>query len=66
MPDQTNDISDEEGRKSSTNVTVTAQSRVVCNGGGGPLGHPKVFLTLGNDDRVLCPYCSRVFIKATD
>jgi uncharacterized Zn-finger protein len=34
-----------------------------CNGGGGPLGHPKVYLNLGAAGRVECPYCSRVFVN---
>jgi uncharacterized Zn-finger protein len=34
-----------------------------CNGGGGPLGHPKVYLNLAADGKVECPYCSRVFIN---
>ena len=39
----------------------TNDSRVACDGGGGPLGHPQVWLTLGRDGRVTCPYCSRHF-----
>jgi uncharacterized Zn-finger protein len=35
---------------------------VACNGGGGPLGHPRVYLNLAADGRVECPYCSRTFI----
>ncbi|MEE3047744.1 MAG: zinc-finger domain-containing protein, partial [Pseudomonadota bacterium] len=30
--------------------------------GGGPLGHPRVFLHMGEDDSVTCPYCSRHFV----
>jgi len=44
--------------------TVTQQSRVACNGGGGPLGHPQIWLNLGTDGSVTCPYCSRQFGKA--
>jgi uncharacterized Zn-finger protein len=33
-----------------------------CNGGGGPLGHPKVYLNLSAEGKVECPYCSRLFI----
>lgn len=36
--------------------------RVACDGGGGPLGHPKVYLNLGTEGRVECPYCSRVYV----
>jgi uncharacterized Zn-finger protein len=35
--------------------------RVSCNGGGGPLGHPHVYLNLGSDDRAVCPYCSKQY-----
>ena len=65
-PDQANGTSDDEASKSPGNVIVTNQSRVACDGGGGPLGHPLIFLTLGNDGRVTCPYCSRVFVKLAD
>ena len=40
----------------------TDSMEVACNGGGGPLGHPKVYLNLSADGRVECPYCSRLFI----
>jgi uncharacterized Zn-finger protein len=32
------------------NETIAA-----CNGGGGALGHPRVFLNLGRDGKVECP-----------
>ena len=32
-------------------------------GGGGPLGHPKVYLNLAPAGRVECPYCSRLFVN---
>lgn len=37
---------------------------VTCDGGGGPLGHPKVYLHIDHDkaDSVTCPYCSRTFV----
>ncbi len=34
-----------------------------CNGGGGPLGHPRVYLNLGPEGRIECPYCSRLFVN---
>ena len=43
-------------------VIYTNESRVACNGGGGALGHPQVWLTVGADGRVTCPYCSNLFI----
>ena len=36
--------------------------RVACDGGGGALGHPRVFLEMGEKNRVECPYCDRLFI----
>ena len=34
---------------------------VSCDGGGGALGHPKVYLTL-EDGEVICPYCDKKFV----
>ncbi|MEO8714440.1 MAG: zinc-finger domain-containing protein [Acetobacteraceae bacterium] len=34
---------------------------VACDGGGGALGHPRVFLRI-EDQSVMCPYCSRLFL----
>ena len=45
-------------------ITV-AGPRVACDGGGGPLGHPRVWLTLGTDGEITCPYCSRRYVKAS-
>lgn len=64
--DQVKGIQDDASSKASANVIVTNESRVACNGGGGTLGHPKIFITLGNDGRVTCPYCSREFVKSAD
>jgi uncharacterized Zn-finger protein len=36
-----------------------------CNGGGGALGHPRVYLNLAPSGRVECPYCSRLYINRT-
>ena len=49
---------------SSEAAIPTTEKRVSCNGGGGALGHPQVWLTLGVDDEVTCPYCSRSYVKA--
>lgn len=42
-------------------VEVTT-SRVACDGGGGALGHPKVFLEMGSENFVECPYCDKRFV----
>jgi len=43
--------------------TILVDSNVVaCNGGGGPLGHPRVYLNLSAEGRIECPYCSRLYV----
>lgn len=41
---------------------VVETKTVACDGDEGPLGHPRVYLNLGNDGKVECPYCDRLFI----
>lgn len=36
---------------------------VACNGGDGPLGHPRVYLNLAPLGWTECPYCSRRFVN---
>ncbi|WP_300553119.1 zinc-finger domain-containing protein [Maricaulis sp.] len=45
-------------------IIVTSEHRIACDGGGGALGHPKVFLEMGEGDFVECPYCDRRFVRA--
>jgi uncharacterized Zn-finger protein len=42
--------------------TIEVDDRTAaCDGGEGPLGHPRVFLYI--DQRsVVCPYCSRLYV----
>jgi uncharacterized Zn-finger protein len=35
----------------------------VCDGGEGPLGHPRVYLNLGPSGKIECPYCSRLYVN---
>ena len=42
-------------------IVVTSR-RVKCDGGGGALGHPLVYLNLTRDQVVECPYCSRRYV----
>jgi uncharacterized Zn-finger protein len=37
-------------------------TRVACDGGGGALGHPKVYLEMGDEAFVECGYCDRRFV----
>ena len=39
-----------------------ATGRVACDGGGGVLGHPLVYMDMGEDDFVECSYCDRRFV----
>jgi len=42
---------------------IEVESReVVCDGGGGPLGHPRVYLKIGEEGWVECGYCDRRFV----
>lgn len=43
-------------------IIEVEDSVVACDGGGGALGHPKVYLNMGRDGRVECPYCDRLFV----
>lgn len=36
---------------------------VSCDGGGGPLGHPKVWYSFDGRKTVECGYCDRQFVK---
>jgi uncharacterized Zn-finger protein len=38
--------------------------RIACDGVGGALGHPRVFLEMGDETFVECPYCDRRFVRA--
>ena len=44
-------------------VIVVETERVSCDGGGGALGHPKVWYDMGNEDFVECGYCDRRFVR---
>lgn len=48
--------------QNNTPETIIVETRrVSCDGGGGALGHPKVFMEMGADDFVVCKYCDRRF-----
>jgi uncharacterized Zn-finger protein len=50
----------------SAHETVSVSSRSIsCNGGGGALGHPLVYLMIGADGWRDCGYCGRRFVLAT-
>ena len=41
---------------------VVDHPQIYCDGGGGALGHPRVYLNLGDAGRAECPYCDRLFV----
>lgn len=45
-------------------VVVTSR-KVACDGPAFS-GHPRIFLTIGAEGDVVCPYCSRHFILSAD
>jgi uncharacterized Zn-finger protein len=45
-------------------IVVVKSKRVACDGVGGALGHPRVWLEMGEADFVECGYCDRRFVLA--
>jgi uncharacterized Zn-finger protein len=45
---------------------VVRSGRIACDGVGGALGHPRVWLEMGEAAFVECPYCDRRFVLAKD
>tara|TARA_B100001029_G_scaffold165579_1_gene157323 strand:+ start:310 stop:492 length:183 start_codon:yes stop_codon:yes gene_type:complete len=41
---------------------IVSSSNVICDGGGGALGHPRIYLDMGNKKKIICPYCSKAFV----
>ena len=39
---------------------------IACDGGGGALGHPRVFLNMGDEAHIDCPYCGRQYVLKAD
>lgn len=37
-------------------------TRVACDGGEGALGHPRVWLSIGDEGFVECNYCDKKFV----
>ncbi|HYD99156.1 MAG TPA: zinc-finger domain-containing protein [Alphaproteobacteria bacterium] len=43
--------------------TVIVETREVsCDGGGGALGHPMIYIPIGETGQSECPYCSKRFV----
>ena len=48
----------------SEEIIPVETATVACDGGVGALGHPRVFLKIGAEGAVVCPYCSRKYVLA--
>lgn len=42
-------------------IVIIETRKVRCDGGKGALGHPAVYLNMGHEDHVDCPYCGKQF-----
>ena len=45
-------------------IIYVETTTVFCDGGKGALGHPGVYLNIGNKVDARCPYCGRRFALA--
>jgi len=51
--------------KAPETIMVT-RTRVACDGGEGALGHPRVYLEMGDENFVVCGYCDRRFVLSPE
>jgi uncharacterized Zn-finger protein len=51
-----------QAAKNTAPETITVDSPVVACDGGGALGHPRVYLNMGDKTEIDCPYCGRHYI----
>lgn len=42
-------------------TVIVKEKEVSCDGGNVALGHPLVYLNIGNSGEIDCPYCGRRF-----
>ncbi|MDH5410842.1 MAG: zinc-finger domain-containing protein [Alphaproteobacteria bacterium] len=42
-------------------IVEVSKSKVVCEGEKGALGHPRVYLNMGDKREIDCPYCGKRF-----
>jgi len=52
----------EAKEKQNDDIVIVTQRRIACDGGGGALGHPKVYLDMGQGTSVRCKYCDKLFV----
>ena len=45
-------------------VKVDADTETICcDGGEDGLGHPAVYYTFNNENKIVCGYCGKIFIR---
>lgn len=42
-------------------IVIATTTRVMCEGSGGALGHPRVYMDMGGAAEVRCKYCDRIY-----
>ena len=47
------------------NITIVSPETetICCDGGQDGLGHPAVYYSFDNQDKVVCGYCGKIFIR---
>lgn len=61
QPNQNKQISPNEPFE----IVEVHKLEVACDGGGGALGHPRVYLHIdAATGEITCPYCSRLYVYA--
>jgi uncharacterized Zn-finger protein len=61
MPDTLSPPAAPPGASPATEIIHVDDAVVACDGGGGALGHPRVFLRIVGRE-TMCPYCSRLYV----
>ncbi len=44
-------------------VVSSDTETISCDGGEDGLGHPAVYYTFNNENKIVCGYCGKIFIK---
>jgi uncharacterized Zn-finger protein len=70
MPSKVNAMSDHVvphfHNDAGVSVIEIGSKEFMCVGANPPFDHPHVFLDLGNDNEIICPYCSTLYRYAAD
>jgi uncharacterized Zn-finger protein len=63
MSSQNNHLKNQPESKSE--IVYSTSKKVSCEGGKGASGHPLVYLDMGKEEFITCPYCSKYFVMKT-